>query len=195
MIRSLEARVGGRLFDRTSRRVRLTPAGEQLRSEIGRPYRELQEVLARARHSATEVRGTLRLGVYSLLSGGPHMTSIVRTFKTWHPRCEVEFINIGYERGYREALRDADLDMLATRLPLTDTDVTIGPVLSREERVLLVSRDDPLARRDSVSYDDLADRVVSDVPAFPRDVMDAFIPPVTPGGRILRRVPNTSAED
>jgi DNA-binding transcriptional LysR family regulator len=195
MIRSLEARVGGRLFDRTSRRVRLTPAGEQLRSEIGRPYRELQEVLARARHSATEVRGTLRLGVYSLLSGGPHMTSIVRTFKTRHPRCEVEFINIGYERGYREALRDADLDMLATRLPLTDTDVTIGPVLSREERVLLVSRDDPLARRDSVSYDDLADRVVSDVPAFPRDVMDAFIPPVTPGGRILRRVPNTSAED
>jgi DNA-binding transcriptional LysR family regulator len=195
MIRSLEARVGCRLFDRTSRRVRLTPAGEQLREEIAPPYGELQEVLARARHSATEVRGTLRIGVYSLLSGGPHMTEIVRTFKTWHPRCEVEFINIGYERGYRDALLHGELDMLASRLPLSASDVTIGPVLSREERVLLVAKDDPLARRDSISYDDLADRAVSDVAAFPREVMDAFIPPVTPDGRILRRVPNSSAED
>jgi DNA-binding transcriptional LysR family regulator len=195
MIRSLEARVGGRLFDRTSRRVCLTPAGEQLRSEIVRPYGELQEVLARARDSATEVRGTLRIGVYSLLSGGPHMTDIVRTFKTRHPRCEVEFINIGYERSYREALRDGELDMLATRLPLSASEITIGPVLSREERVLLVARDDPLAERDSIRYDDLAGRVVSDVPAFPREVMDAFIPPVTRDGRILRRVPNSSAED
>jgi hypothetical protein len=85
--------------------------------------------------------------------------------------------------------------MLATRLPLSASDITIGPVLSREERVLLVARDDPLAGRDSIGYDDLAGRVVSDVRAFPREVMDAFIPPVTPDGRTLRRVPNSSAED
>jgi DNA-binding transcriptional LysR family regulator len=195
MIRSLEARVGGRLFDRTSRRVRLTPTGEQLLSEIVQPYHELQEVLARARHSVTEVGGTLRIGLYSLLSGGPDMTDIVRTFKTRHPRCQVEFINIGYERSYREALRAADVEMLATRLPLTASEITIGPVLSREQRVALVANDDPLAQRDSISYEDLADRVVSDVLAFPRDVMDAFIPPVTACGRILKRIPNSSAED
>jgi hypothetical protein len=85
--------------------------------------------------------------------------------------------------------------MLATRLPLTASEITIGPVLSSEERILLVARDDPLARRGSISYEDVADRVVSDVPAFPRDVMDAFIPPVTPSGRILKRIPNHSPED
>jgi DNA-binding transcriptional LysR family regulator len=195
MIRSLETRVGGRLFDRTSRHVRLTPIGEQLLSEVVHPYRELQDVLARAREGAAGVRGTLRIGLYSLLSGGPHMTEIVRTFKARHPGCELEFINIGYERSYREALRGGEIDMLATRLPLTASEVTIGPVLSREERVLAVARDDPLSRRDSISYEDLADRVVSDVPAFTRDVMDAFIPPVTPCGRILKRIPNHSAED
>lgn len=194
MIRSLEARVGGRLFDRTSRRVRLTPTGEQLLSEIVHPYRELQEVLERAREGATGVEGTLRIGLYSLLSGGPHMTDIVRTFKERHPRCEVEFISIGYERSAREALR-GELDMLATRLPLTASEVMIGPILSREERVVLVANEDPLARCDSISYEDLADRVVSDVSAFPREVMDAFIPPVTPGGRVLKRIPNHSAED
>jgi len=195
MLRSLEAKVGGRLFDRSSRRVRLTPAGEQLRSEIERPYRELQDVLAHARQAASEVAGTLRIGLYSLLSGGPHMTEIVRTFKARHPSCAVELINIGYERSYREALRAGDVEMLATRLPLAASEVTIGPVLSREERVVLLATEDPLAGRDSISYEDLADRVVSDVPAFPRDVMDAFVPPVTPRGRTLRRIANHSAED
>ena len=195
LIRSLEATVGGQLFDRTSRRVRLTPAGEKLRGEIVHPYRELHEVLARACHDATEVTGTLRIGLYSLLSGGPYMTEIVRAFKARHPACGVEFINVGYERSYREALRDGESDMLATRLPLAAPEITIGPVLSREERVVLVAKDDSLAGRESISYEDLADRVVSDVLAFPREVMDAFIPPVTPRGRTLKRLPNSSAED
>ncbi len=34
-IRSLEVRLGGRLFDRTSRRVRLPPAGEDFRPQPG----------------------------------------------------------------------------------------------------------------------------------------------------------------
>jgi DNA-binding transcriptional LysR family regulator len=198
LIRSLEARVGARLFDRTSRHVRLTATGEQFLSEIAPPYRELQEVLVRARQTATGATGatgTLRMGLYSLLSGGPHMTDIVRTFKTRHPSCEPEFINIGYERSYLDVLRSGDVDMLATRLPLPPSDITIGPILSREERVLLVARDDPLARHESISYEDLADHAVSDVLAFPREVMDAFIPPVTPCGRVLRRIPNHSAED
>jgi DNA-binding transcriptional LysR family regulator len=195
MVRSLEQSIGGRLFDRSSRRVQLTSTGQLLFDEILNPYRELQDVLARARQTATEIRGTLRIGLYSLLSGGPHMTNIVRTFKTHHPNCELEFINIGYERGFREALRPDGVDMLATRMPLSAPELTIGPVLSREERVLVVAKDDPLARHDSISYEDVADRVVSDVPAFPREVMDEFVPPVTPSGRVLKRIANHSAED
>lgn len=195
LIRSLEARVGSRLFDRTSRRVRLTPAGQLLLSEIAHPYRELQEALTRARQAATEVVGTLRIGLYSLLSAGPYMTDVVRTFKGRHPNCEVDFISLDYQRSYREVLRGREVDMLATRLPLTPAEITVGPVLTREERVLLVATDDSLARRDSISYEELADRAVSDVPAFPREVMDAFIPPVTPSGRTLKRIPNHSAED
>jgi DNA-binding transcriptional LysR family regulator len=195
MIRSLEARVGHRLFDRTSRQVRLTPTGEWLLSEIAHPYRELEDVLERARDAATGVSGTLRIGLYSLLSGGPHMTDIVRTFKERHPMCEVAFITIGYEHSVRDALRGGEVEMVATRLPQTGPDLTIGPVLSREERVLVIARDDPLAQRDRISYEDLTDRVASDVPAFPRDVMDAVVPPVTPSGRILKRIANYSAED
>jgi hypothetical protein len=85
--------------------------------------------------------------------------------------------------------------MLATRIPLTAPDITVGPILSREERVAIVAKHDPLAERDSISYEDLADRAVSDVPSFPREMMDSFIPPVTPGGRLLKRIPNKGSED
>ncbi|HEV2633943.1 MAG TPA: LysR substrate-binding domain-containing protein [Actinocrinis sp.] len=64
-------------------------------------------------------------------------------------------------------LREHEIDMLATRLPGTDSDLTVGPLLSREPRALLVARTDPLARRQAVTLEDFADRPVSDNPAFP----------------------------
>jgi DNA-binding transcriptional LysR family regulator len=91
-------------------------------------------------------------------------------------------------------LREGEVDILAIRLPINAPDVTVGPILSREERVVVVAQDDPLAERDSISYEDLADRVVGDVPSFPREMMDAFIPPATPSGRILKRISNVDPE-
>jgi DNA-binding transcriptional LysR family regulator len=194
-IRVLETRIGGRLFDRTSRRVSLTPLGERLVADLRRPYGELQEALHRAREAATGVAGDLRIGTYFSLNWGPHMTEIVRTFNARHPDCEVEFCDTGgFTRNYLEALLTGEVDMLAIRLPLRSPGITIGPVLSREDRVLVVAEDDPLAERDSISYEDIADRAVSDVPEFPREMIDALIPPVTPSGRVLRRLTNESVE-
>jgi DNA-binding transcriptional LysR family regulator len=174
--------------------VQLTPLGEQLTSELAGPYRELHEVLTHAREAARGVAGTLRIGIYFMLNGGPHMPEIVRTFGTRHPECDVEFVYTGFERDYVDVLRAGKVDMLATRLPLNAPDITVGPILSREARVVLVARDDPLAARESIGYDDLADRTVSDVPAFPREMVDALIPPVTPSGRVLSRIANVDPE-
>lgn len=85
--------------------------------------------------------------------------------------------------------------MIAVRLPLGEPDVMIGPVLSHEERILLVAKHDPLAQHESVTLEDFADRAVSDVPAFPREMMDAFIPPLTPAGRPFRRSVNRNIEE
>lgn len=59
----------------------------------------------------------------------------------------------------------------------------------------IVAKHDPLAEQESISYEDLADRAVSDTPAFPREMIDAFIPPVTPSGRVLKRIANEASED
>jgi DNA-binding transcriptional LysR family regulator len=140
------------------------------------------------------VAGTLRLGMYATMSGGPHLLEIVKTFEARHPHCRVAIANTGMERNPLDWLRRDESDVVATRLPLSDPDVTIGPILSTEPRVLAVAADHPLAGRESVGLDDLADYSVSDVPAFSREMIDAFIPPVTPSGSRLRRVRRNLAE-
>jgi DNA-binding transcriptional LysR family regulator len=195
IVGTLEVKVGGRLFDRTSRRVRLTPVGERLLGGVAPVYQQLERVFEDAREVATGVAGTLRIGCYTPGSAGRHIVAITDTFEARHPGAEVVFLNLSFDRSYLEVLRAGDVDMIAVRLPLTEPDVTVGPVLSHEERVLLVARDDPLAARESVSVEDYADRPVSDVPAFPREMMDAFIPPATPSGRSFRRVENRNAEE
>jgi DNA-binding transcriptional LysR family regulator len=195
IVRVLETRVGGRLFDRTSRHVRLTPVGEQLLHSVAPLYHDLERAFENCRAAAIGVTGTVRIGIYSPSLVGPYMVQIVRTFTTRHPGAEVAFIDMGVERNYLDVLRDREVDMLAIRLPVTESDITVGPVLSHEERVLVISRDDPLAQRKSVSLEDLGDRPVSDVKVFPREMMDAFIPPVTPSGRRLRRIDNRNFEE
>jgi CDGSH-type Zn-finger protein len=81
-IRLLETHVGGKLFDRTSRRVRLTPLGERLRDDAAPAYEQLQRAYAKAHKIATGVAGTLRLGMYTPATGGPYMIDIVKTFQT-----------------------------------------------------------------------------------------------------------------
>lgn len=194
-IRTLEGRVGGRLFERTSRSVRLTPAGEQLRDAAAEPFRRLHEAVQATRHATAAVAGTLRIGMYTESLGGSHLLAIVEAFEAAHPGAIVTLASLGLDRNYLDVLRAGEVDILATRLPISDPDIAIGPVLTEEQRLLLLNTTDPLAQRPSVTLEDFADRVVSDAPAFPREMMDALIPPVTPSGRRYRRRVNRSIED
>lgn len=187
-IRVLETRVGGKLFDRTSRRVRLTPLGERLRDDVAPAYEQLHRAYADAHEIATGVAGTLRLGMYTPVLGGPYLLDIVKTFQTRHHDCRVQLIETGLVREQLDWLRHDEADLLAMRLPFDHPDVAIGPTLSREDRVVLVAEDDPLAERDSIFYEDLADYTVPDGTTLPRELMDALIPPCTPSGLRLKRV-------
>src|SRR5580693_1481166 len=61
-IRNLERRLGVRLFDRTSRRVRLTPAGEELKRKLAPALAALERTLAETSELSRDVRGLLRVG-------------------------------------------------------------------------------------------------------------------------------------
>jgi DNA-binding transcriptional LysR family regulator len=63
------------------------------------------------------------------------------------------------------------------KLPIEQSDLIAGPILASDERILAVSVDHPLAGRDSISVEDLADYQAHDAGnKLPREYLDTLIP-------------------
>ena len=68
-------------------------------------------------------------------------------------------------------------------IPLTQPDLVVGPTLTSQARVLAVAHDHPLAGRESVDVEELADHHVFRFEDWPQELRDAMVPSRTPGGR------------
>ena len=186
-LRALEQKLGGQLFSRTSRRVALTPFGVQFRLDAEPPYRQLSSVLQHTQVGTRSLAGQLRLGLLAANSGGPHLTEIIEEFERRYPQAEVAVSEIFFTDPLGP-LRRGEVDLLATRLPLHQSDIVIGPVLAREPVVLTVATDHLLADRDCISIEDVADYQVAPIIDTPKELIDTLIPRRTPMGRPIRRL-------
>lgn len=183
LISALEREAGGPLFDRTTRRVRLTPLGARLRDGWRPAYGQLLATLDDARAAARQTAGTLRVG-FTLTTGGTALTRLMRAFTVAYPDCDVQLRETGLQDLYGP-LRQDDIDVLVGWLAIDEPDLTAGPAIEHRARALAVSRDHPLARRRSVPADEMADYETVSSP--PGALFDAIIPPRTPSGRPVRR--------
>ncbi len=187
VVRTLEQRLGGRLFERTSREVRLTPLGEQFLVEVRPAFEQLARAVARARHATGSVSGLVRVGfVFNV--AGPRLTALVRAFGAEYPDCRLHLVEVDLWDPYR-ALRRGEIDVLVNWLAVDEPDLTVGPPIAFYERVLALGRGHRLARKSSVSVEDMADEEVNcPPPECPQALVDAILPPYTPAGRAIRRV-------
>jgi DNA-binding transcriptional LysR family regulator len=185
-IRSLERRVGAPLFERTSRRVVPTPLGEQLRDDLRPAYDGMRKALEKAVSAGRGVDGVLRVGFVNAAVGQLILLA-ADAFRARHPRCEVEIreVQVG---DCLVALRAGEVDVLVAGLPIDEPDLTAGPVLLREPRMLAVAKRHPFARWKSVSLEDLSRDEVLRAPCSDLDYWEASrVPERTPGGRPIAR--------
>ncbi|WP_225728908.1 MULTISPECIES: LysR family transcriptional regulator [unclassified Nocardia] len=190
IIRELEHAIGGPLFTRTSRRVGLTALGERLRTSVEGPLAELRRGLGTTAAAAGGLRGRVRIGFATPLAAGPLMPEIARRFGEQYPGCAIEYIDLGFDRDLLSCLRGNEIDLLASRLPVNREDLTVEPVLTCERRVLAVSRDHPLAAYAAVSWDDVADYPVHNLPFLPEEAARDLVPEYASTGRPIRRGPD-----
>lgn len=185
-IRVLESRLGVKLFDRTSRRVRLTSAGEDLRQTLRPVLAALDQALAETSKLSRVVRGLLRIG-FVLTTEGPALSQLITEFQARYPACEVRPQEVGTFDAYR-ALRSGDIDVLCNWLAVDEPDLTAGSAFAYYPRALAVAPAHRLAGQRTVSADDLADEEVAlPPPTVPPAVWDLIVPPCTPSGRPIRR--------
>ncbi|MEU6034568.1 LysR family transcriptional regulator [Actinomadura sp. NPDC047616] len=188
LLRSLERRIGARLFERTSRRVRPTPLGERLLAELRPAYEAMQEAVAGARAAARGVEGVLRVG---FLSGSAHECVIdaVEAFRRSHPGSDVTLVEIPLSDPFG-ALRAGEVDAAILLLPIDEPDLVVGPAFSKERQNIALSARHPFARRASVRVEELAQCRLLDItgpaPAYWREIS---APTVTPDGRPIPRGP------
>lgn len=186
-IRAMETRVGGRLFDRSTRQVRLTTLGEQLREQLGPAVEQIHRAFAAIREVASGITGELRISLLNFAAGGPRFAEIVRAFKVNNPDCDV----VVYEAFPGEALnrlRRGELDVLAHWLPISQPDLTIGPALTSADRALAVGVEHPLAEQGSATVEDLAHHAVIDAEGIvPAETLEVLYARRTPSGRPIPR--------
>jgi DNA-binding transcriptional LysR family regulator len=188
LIKSLEGEIGGALFERTSRQVKLTSLGAQLESRLRPAYDELLSATADATRSARSVTGALRVGLPSTVQGEA-LFAIIDAFLRSHPGCEVTVAEIDNWWPYT-ALRAGEVDVLCSWLALDEADLTAGPVIDRRNRVLAVSSRHRLATRESVSIEELAHERVNRVrDDYPSALLEAILPARTPSGKPIPRSP------
>lgn len=201
-IRGLERQIGGQLFERTSRRVRLTGLGRLFHARVKRGYGELLEALHECRASARGSGECVRVA-YQTTVGGPWLSQLAAAFTEDHPGSDVVFNSFVSFLPHRTARVPALLEQLDADLGLVwspggngaavrDPEVTVGPVLGETPRGVLAPRDHPLARSRAVSLEDLRDYELLRLPdAVDSGLRDQWTPRFTRSGRELR---HTSAD-
>lgn len=128
-IRQLEAMLGVRLFERTSRSVRLTEAGQLLLADTERPFEELAAAIDHARTIDQRPAGVLRINLSRLAAEVcilPRLGGFVRRYPeiTLELSTDDRLTNIvasGFDAGIRMS-GTLERDMIARR---------IGPPLRR----------------------------------------------------------------
>ncbi|MEC3952629.1 LysR family transcriptional regulator [Nocardia sp. CDC153] len=153
-IQKLERNIGAPLFERTSRKVQLTPLGTRLYGRLRPAYDGIVAGLAEARAFARGACGALRVGFVSSATGQLAIRAAV-LFEERYPGWEVEPKEVT-PTDCLKVLRDRDIDILLVSLPHEEPDMVTGPVLFAESRVLAVAAAHPYAGRASVTMDDLA---------------------------------------
>lgn len=193
VIAHCERQIGAPLFDRSNRRrVRLTPVGARLRDDLAPVYGQLCDSLQRARLAARGISAQLRVGLmpYNV----PALHGFWEAFSSRYPQHELLVRSASFTDPFG-SLRRGEIDVLVTWLPVEAADLTVGPTLFIDSRVLAVAADHELAGRSVASVEALADFPQVKVPNLPETWENGYLPFRTPGGKTIERVESVSNAD
>jgi DNA-binding transcriptional LysR family regulator len=151
-IQQLETRVGARLFDRTTRKVSLTDAGERLLPHAVAALAALDAGVGELEAMQRAERATLRVGLSGTASV-PLVNETIRLFAERNPGVGVQLSNAGLHRP-SAGLKEGEVDVAFVRPPFHDDGLSMVTVVT-EERFAVLRADHPLASREFVRPEDV----------------------------------------
>ena len=152
-IQALETELGFLLFDRSRRRVELTPAGAVMLRHARRIFEDLEQATDEARRASLGQIGRIRVAYPSSLTYSG-LTELLRAFRLKLPDVEVALQEMPPQEQI-DALREGRVDVGFVRAPLDDPTLS-SEVLRSEPLVVALPSNHPLAHRPRVPLGALA---------------------------------------
>ena len=169
----LEDEFHERLFVRLGRRVQITAAGEALLQLAHRVFNDIRDTSASITDRQKVLTGTITMvgGMTVCLYVFP---PLIKEFKKHHPQVEIKVATGGTMRLQRR-VRTGQADLALLTLPVDDPALTSVPVL-REELMLVMPANHPLASKDSVGVEALVGQpfIVFEQGSNTRRTLDEF---------------------
>jgi DNA-binding transcriptional LysR family regulator len=152
-IKALETELGVRLFDRTSRGVQLTEAGQLLLEEARRILAQVEQTASAVRRAGNGEAGRITLAFVPSASNEV-LPEILKEFRAGFPEVELFLREMRPDQVVR-SLHAGQTDVGFLYLPLEDNSLDVACV-SREPLVLALPESHPLAAQESVDLRDAA---------------------------------------
>ncbi|MGK8500679.1 LysR family transcriptional regulator [Nocardia asiatica] len=163
-IARLERELGARLFERTSRRVRLTPAGAAFLPAARQCLDAAERAVAEVAAAVGEVRGRLAVGLIPTVAA-VDIPEALRDFRGRHPHVRIS-LRVGASEELVEKVEHGAIDVAFLGLPTTARPRGVAAhALARDRLVAVVAPDHPLAGEPTVDLRRLACEVFVDLPA------------------------------
>jgi DNA-binding transcriptional LysR family regulator len=162
-IKRLEHELGAELFARTSRRVRLTPAGEAFLPAARQALESAERAAADAAAAVGEVRGRLSVGVIPTVAA-VDVPAALRDLRRRHPQVRVA-LRTGASDKLTADVADGQLDVAFLGLPSTVRPTGVrSHELARDRLVAVLAPDHPLAGAQDLALADLTSEPFVDFP-------------------------------
>ncbi len=163
-IARLEKELGARLFERTSRRVRLTPAGAAFLPAARQCLDAAERAAAEVAAAVGEVRGRLAVGLIPSVAA-VDIPGALRDFRRRYPDVRVS-LRVGASEELVEQVKEGALEVAFLGLPITARPEGVDArELARDRLVAVVAPDHPLAGEPAVDLRRLSSEVFVDMPA------------------------------
>lgn len=154
-IAHMEAECGIELFSRTRHRLELTEAGELLYECLQNIPEIVDEAFAKAKEVSLKNSRRLSIGVMELQTMSEILMPAIRLFQEQHPGVEVNLERTGFGK-LRGGLCDGSYDIIVTmRFDAANNPDFNEMVLTEPAPMIAVHKDNPLAKRKSVSLGEL----------------------------------------
>ena len=160
-----------RLFERLSRKLYITPEGEQMLGyarHIVALFDEMEKAIQTSRSSPVKVGATVTVGTCVL-------SDIVTSFKSLHQDTEVD-VFVDNTKKIEEKLLKSELDLAVVEGRISSRELVVEPIME-DNLVLICGEGHPFFHREKVSGEELngQDFVLREVGSGTRELFQSYV--------------------